>query len=314
LLYVGGEFLLRSAISISERIGISQFIIGLTVVALGTSLPELFVSVIAVVRNTPEIAIANIVGSNIINIALIIPIALLFTSIRMPKRLPNFDYPIMLISFLLIVALIIEWPKFPQSINFTLSRIDGGILLIALAGYFGYLIHSARKEKSKQGDQSAQTEVQIPIALVILMFLCGVSALAFGSNTLVSGATAIAASLGISTRIIALTIVAHGTNLPEIFTTIVALCKKETNIIIGNLIGSNVINTLFILGIIGVTTSLTLTEVTLFFVDLMMLIAISGYIFVILASAKKKLLLRTHHGALILVSYITYFTWILSRS
>lgn len=309
LLYIGGEFLVKSAIAISVRCNIPQLIIGLTVVALGTSLPELFVSMVAALNDAPEIATANIIGSNIINLALILPCIPLCTPLLIPGRLRRIDYPMMLLSFVLIVLLLVDWRTISSEVEFNISRVDGVILLAVLTGYIGYLIHAVHRTHTNSPHEAKEKEGSGWVILV--MFVGGAAGLAFGSSLLVSGAENIAETFGISRRVIALTVVAHGTNLPEIFTAIAAIRKKESGIAVGNLIGSNIINTLFVLGAIGVATPLFLPDARDFLVDLAALIAISGYIYAVLLLGKRTIPLGRLRGGLMLASYIAYFAWVI---
>ena len=316
LLYLGGEFLIRAAVALTRRFGISELIIGLTVVALGTSLPELCVSIVAVLRGSPEIVVSNIIGSNIINIALIFPLVPLVTPLLIPPSLRKVNYPIMLLSFTLVLVLLLQWSALPQQIRVHISRGDGVVLLVVLTGYVVYAVRSAAVPRTLRtplptpvGD--AQTE-QVPhIWSTVVLLVVGSALLALGSELLLQGATAVAILFGISTRIIALTIVAHGTNLPEIFTTLAALRRKKSNIIVGNLIGSNIINSLFVLGVVGVSAPLFIDAATVFLLDVGILIAISVYIFVIMIVKNGPL--HVWRGMLILLPYIGYYAWILSK-
>lgn len=310
-LYIGGEGIVRVAIQISQRIGISRLAIGLTVVALGTSLPELFVSINSVITGSPEIAIANIFGSNIINIGLILALSIIIRPMIIPQRVRSFDYPYMLIAFLTITALLIMWKTIRSQITISIITVDGIGMLSGLALFLFFTLRASKKS-TKQSAPIAKQKNSHPVALIGVGIL-GIAALHFGSTFLINGATGIAQQFGVSERVIALTIVAHGTSLPEIFATLAAIRKKEGELIFGNLIGSNIINSLLIFGVIGVTTTLTIQNASAFIFDIIALFIVAIVIYLLMYAHRTKIIFNRLHGIVILLCYGGYFYCVLAR-
>lgn len=231
----GADWFVEGASHLALRFHIPQIVIGLTIVAFGTSAPEAAISVTSALKNSNDLAIANIIGSNIINVLLILGIVGMLISLKVQETTYNYEIPFVLLMTLLLLVL----GKLDQS----LSRLDGVILLIFFALFFVYLIYMAKAHKEENHDVIVRSSLQIVIFLVV-----GIIGILAGSQMTISAAEKIAASLGISKRIIGLTVVAFGTSLPELVTSLVAAFKHNDDLSVGNIIGSNIFNILFILG------------------------------------------------------------------
>jgi cation:H+ antiporter len=243
LLFFGAEGLVRGSVSLALRVGIHPLVAGLTVVAFGTSAPELSVSMASAFEGRGAIAIGNIIGSNIFNIAVILGIAAMIQPMKIHLDVLKRDIPVMLVVALIGGALVASG---------NVTRLSGSLLFIALLGYLIYTVRAAKRDLS--GEQIITEEApKKPSAscwLDVVFVLGGLGLLVYGADMLVEGATAFAKGLGVSDAVIGLTVVAAGTSLPELATSLVAAFKKESDIAIGNVVGSNIFN---ILGILGLT-------------------------------------------------------------
>lgn len=244
----GAELLVRGAATISARMGISPIVIGLTVVAFGTSAPELAVSVNAALGGSSDVALGNVVGSNIANILLILGLSATVGALSVTQRIVRLDVPILIVVSL--VALV-------MSLDNSIGRIDGAILAAGAIGYTVWLIKTTRTTKPAPGVEEEYQEAldildddlsRLPLGTQILLVVVGLVILVIGSQLLVNSATTIAKSLGVSELVIGLTIVAIGTSLPELATSVLASIRGERDIAVGNVIGSNLFNIMLVLG------------------------------------------------------------------
>lgn len=246
LLVAGAEVLVRGAAKLAAQFGIPPLIIGLTVVAFGTSAPETAVSVQAALDGSGDLAIGNVVGSNIANVLLILGLTALIAPLIVSRQLIRLDVPIMIGASLLTFGL--AWDG-------SLSRLDGALLFAGVLAYTGFLIYSARKDKGGDDDEFAKEfgldEAPKPYAWAINLglIIAGLVLLVTGSNFLVEGAVTLARALGLSELVIGLTVIAIGTSLPELATSIIAAFKGERDIAVGNIVGSNIFNLLCVLGL-----------------------------------------------------------------
>lgn len=236
-LFVGGEFLVRGSVAVARGFGISPLLIGLTVVGFGTSTPELLVSVDAALRGLPDIALGNVVGSNIANILLIVGASALLWPITLTGNFPKRDLVTMLVAALLLL------PLFALG---AVGRVAGMVLVGGLVIYLVLAFRGARGEQEVQPEYGAAMPLWVAGGLVVV----GLLALLVGARLLIDGAVAIARDFGLSEAFIGLTIVAVGTSLPELATSLVAALRRQSDIAIGNVVGSNIFN---ILGILGAT-------------------------------------------------------------
>jgi cation:H+ antiporter len=246
LLVAGAEVLVRGAAKLAAQFGIPPLIIGLTVVAFGTSAPETAVSVQSAINGSGDLAIGNVVGSNIANVLLILGLTALVAPLIVSRQLIRLDVPIMIGASLVVYAL--AWDG-------ELSRLDGALLFAGVLAYTGFLIYSARQDKGGEDDEFAKefglNEPAKPHAWVVNLGLivAGLVLLVGGSNLLVEGAVQLARALGLSELVIGLTVIAIGTSLPELATSIIAAFKGERDIAVGNIVGSNIFNLLCVLGL-----------------------------------------------------------------
>ncbi|HSX90849.1 MAG TPA: calcium/sodium antiporter [Pseudomonas sp.] len=247
LLVAGAEVLVRGAAKLAAQFGIPPLIIGLTVVAFGTSAPETAVSVQAAYNNSGDLAIGNVIGSNIANVLLILGMTALVAPLIVSRQLIRLDVPIMIGASLVVYAL--AWDG-------SLSRLDGALLFAGVLSYTAFLIVSSRKDKTAPADDEFAKEFGLdetpkPHATAINfgLLVAGLVLLVAGSNFLVEGAVGLARALGLSELVIGLTVVAIGTSLPELATSIMAAIKGERDIAVGNIVGSNIFNLLCVLGL-----------------------------------------------------------------
>lgn len=248
LLVIGAEMLVRGGASFAARMGISSLVIGLTIVAYGTSSPELVVSAKAALAGSPDIAIGNVVGSNIFNILFILGISALICPLAVSQQLVRIDVPIMIgVSVL----------TFILSLDGMLGKVDGIIFLTGIVLYTWFVISLGKKEKKKEVIKEYESEFGAPKKskswlLDIFLIAVGLGVLILGARWFVDGAIGIARGFGISELVIALTIVAAGTSMPEVATSIMASIRKERDIAVGNVVGSNIYNLLAILGVTSI--------------------------------------------------------------
>lgn len=287
LLLKGADWFVDGSSSIASRFGIPQLIIGLTIVAMGTSLPEAFVSITAALKSNAAITIGNVVGSNILNVGIILGITALFRPLHIQNSTIKYEMPFMMFVTLVLIL---------QGINNTISRFDGIILWLFFLGYL-YYIFRMTKNQTEEAEIKKTNPLFIPLGLICLMI---------GSNFAVDAATNIAISLGVSQRFIGLTIVALGTSLPELVTSVTAAKKGNADIAIGNIIGSNIFNILFVVG-----SSALITPVPFepnFIIDSFVAILIGLVLYI---CTKKTRVLDKKAGILLLVTYLIYFIYLL---
>ncbi len=246
-LVVGAELLVRGASRIASYVGISPLLIGLTVVAFGTSSPELAVSVKSALAGKADIALGNVIGSNIFNVLFILGVSAIITPLVVTQQLVRLDVPVMIIVSLVVLIF---------GLDLVFSRIEGIILFTGIIAYTVFLIYQAKKEKNSLVLQEYEAEFGVTvrkssknIVTYSVMVMGGLALLVFGSQWLVESAVSMAGYLGVSNLVISLTIVAAGTSLPEVFTSIIASVKGERDIAVGNIIGSNIFNILCVLGL-----------------------------------------------------------------
>ena len=287
LLLKGADWFVDGASSIASRFGIPQLIIGLTIVAMGTSLPEAFVSITAALKSNAAITIGNVVGSNILNVGIILGITALIRPLHIQNSTIKYEMPFMILVTLVLILL---------GINTTISRLDGIIMWLFFLGYL-YYIFKMSKNQMEETEIKQTNSLFIPLGLVCLMV---------GSNFAVDAATNIAISLGVSQRFIGLTIVALGTSLPELVTSVTAAKKGNADIAIGNIIGSNIFNILFVVGSSALITPVPFESH--FIIDSFVAILIG---LVLYLCTKKTRVLDKKAGILLLVTYSIYFIYLL---
>ncbi|MFP4488657.1 MAG: calcium/sodium antiporter [Bacteroidales bacterium] len=293
LLLISGEFLVRGAVALAAHFRLSKLVIALTVVSLGTSAPELVVSVDAALTGYADISLGNVVGSNISNISLVLAIAIIITPFFVNTRSLLRNWIIMMsLSLLLLVMLS----------DLQLSRPEGIILLVLLVSFIYFTLRTSGKE-GKNGIAEPPV-VRIKLTAAVMMVILSCLGLVAGADLLVKGASETARIMGLSDRIISVSVIALGTSLPELATSAVAAVRKENDISIGNILGSNIFNILAILGITSVITPFSLDDPGFFF-DLVWMCGISLILFILMLPLRGTVLSRWK-GLLLAVIYLTY--------
>jgi len=294
LLYIGGELLVSFASSLALRFNLSPLVIGLTVVAFGTSAPELAATLSAALSGSPTIAAANVIGSNIANLGLILGLCVLILPIAVStKSILRRETPIMLLASFIALAFFA---------NSSLNRLEGGILLSLLIGYIIWMLKSPKEAQA----QSEETIKPSPLWLSIIGIIAGLILLVLGAQALVEGASTVARAFGIPERVIGLTLIAVGTSLPELASSLIAVFKRQTDMVLGNLIGSNIFNLLGILGISSLVTPLELPFAAIR-LDLLVMIAFALLSFIFLATRKK---IVRWEGLSLLLAYSIYVVYL----
>jgi cation:H+ antiporter len=299
LLLAGGEGLVRGASRLAIRLGLTPLFVGLTVVAFGTSSPELAVTVGAGLDGQGGLAIGNVVGSNIANIALILGIAALIRPIRIEAKLIRIDMPIMLGCSVLMVLLLFDG---------RVGRLDGALLVAGIVGYIGFSLWEVRRETEPvQAEFSAAAPPATgSLPLQIAMIVTGLVGLGLGASWFVDGAIGIATHLGVSSALIGLTIVAIGTSLPELATSVIAALRNQGDISAGNVIGSNIFNVLAILGIAALIVPLSPGLVGIDDLSVMLGVAVLLW----LLNVRRKLIGRVQ-GVFFLAAYAAYTAYLI---
>ena len=294
MLVKGADWFVDGASGIAVKFHIPQIIIGLTIVAMGTSAPEAAVSITAALGGSADITVGNIVGSNILNVLVILGLASVIIPIAVGKSTIKVDAPFMIA--ISAVFLLLGWDG-------TVSRVDGLILIALFAAYIGYMIWEAI-HSNDEGEEIKQ----LSIGQALLFTILGLGLIVLGSNVAVDAATELARIFGMSERFIGLTIVALGTSLPELFTSVVAARKGNADIAIGNIVGSNIFNILFVVGLSSLIVDVPFAAN--FRID--MLVAIAAAVFLWVAPMKNKKLV-SWHGAVMLLGYAGYFVYLLMQ-
>ncbi len=306
LILAGANFLTDGASAVAKRFNISPLVIGLTIVAFGTSAPELTVSVTSAVGGSAELAVGNVVGSNIFNILMIVGVTAVVAPIAISRGTLKHEIPLALLSS--VVVLICANDIFlGVGAENVLSRADGLLMLCFFAIFLAYTFAIARSHSDEeQGDEIKS----LPIWRCVLYIIGGLAALIFGGNLFVDGSSEIARSLGVSESVIGLTLVAMGTSLPELATSVVAALKKNPEIAIGNVVGSSLFNVFFILGTSATISPLPLGGITNF--DLCSLVAASLLLFVAGLYYKTRTITRAE-GVVMILCYVGYTTYLISQ-
>lgn len=292
----GADRLTEGASSLARRMKIPEIIIGLTIVAAGTSAPELFVSLVSALKGTPDMAVGNVVGSNTMNAMLIVGCAAMVAPMSISRSTVKKDIPFSVAASVLLILL---------GFDFFLGRIDGILLLLGFAVFMYYTLTQAKAGKA---EESAVEVKQQNMWLSMLFVVLGLALLVFGSNLFVDAASRVAYSLGISEAVVGLTIVAGGTSLPELATSVVAARKGQSAIAIGNVIGSNVFNILLILGLTATISPMAIQGITL--VDMLMMM---GSVVLVWFFSRTRYTVERWEGALLVAGYLIYLGWLLSN-
>lgn len=300
LLVKGADWFVEGASKVAEKFGIPQLVIGLTIVAMGTSLPEAAVSVSAALKGSAEITIGNIVGSNILNVLLILGVTSVIAPIAVQRSTVKYELP-----FVIAVS------AFLMAIGYTdnvVGRVDGIVLWALMLLYLAYLFIMAKKgevvqEESNEGEMS---DKPMPVWKMLLLIVVGGALIVLGSDIAVDAATALARIFGMSERLIGLTIVAFGTSLPELVTSATAAVKGKADIAVGNIVGSNIFNILFVVGTSALITPVAYAEN--FFTDSIVCVATVILLWILVVRNRR---LGRAGGACLLVCYAAYFVYLM---
>ncbi len=299
LLYLGAEGLIRGSVALALRLGLTPLVVGLTVVAFGTSSPELVVSLQAALSGNEAIAIGNVVGSNICNIALILGLSALIRPLKVHLQLLRMDVPLMIAASALLMLMLYDGG---------LGRPEGALLSVFLIGYTAFNVLNARRMQGAAPDVLAEAASPPggPAWRHGVFLFGGLGVLAGGAHLLITGAVDLAQQLGLSDAVIGLTIVALGTSLPELATSVVAAARNEGDIAVGNVVGSNVFNVLFILGLSALVHPLHTGGVTMTDLGIM-----TAFALLMLPLMRTGFRLVRWEGALLLVLYVGYVAYLL---
>ena len=299
LLYFGADWLVQGAITLALHLGLSPLIVGLTVVALGTSVPEALVSVQAAIGNQGGLAIGNVVGSNILNIALILGLSALISPLKVDSHLVKADVPLLAgATFMLIVLLE----------DFHISRMEGAFLLLCIVGYVVGNIMTVKRtspDENKIEGMDVQDDPSKSLWRDIGLLIVGIITLGFGANFLVTGAVDLARIWGLSEALIGLTIVSIGTGTPELATALMAAYRKNSDLAIGNAVGSNLFNIMFVLGLAGLVAPLDATGINSS--DLYVMLAVT---LLLLPTVWTGRVLDRKEGFLFLAIYVAYLYYL----
>ena len=295
MVLLGADRLTEGAAALARRMNVPEIIIGLTIVAAGTSAPELFVSLVSALKGTPDMAMGNVVGSNTMNCMLIVGCAAMVAPMTISRSTVQKDIPFSVGASVLLMIL---------AINAYLGRFDGIILLLGFAAFMYYTLLQAKKGQVEQQETVKQINPWLSAFFVVL----GLAMLVVGSNVFVDAASDVAYSLGLSEGVVGLTIVAGGTSLPELATSVVAARKGQSAIAIGNVIGSNVFNILLILGLTATISPMQIQGITL--VDMGMML---GSVSLVWLFSYTRFTVDRWEGALLVGGYLVYLCWLLSN-
>lgn len=290
------DWLTNGAVGLATKLGISQIVIGLTIVAIGTSMPEFFVSIVSAIKGTPDLAVGNIVGSNIFNVLLIVGVAATVAPIAIQRATVRRDIPIAIVASIMLTFMMLDD---------NISRIDA---LILFAAFIAFIWITLRNSKNDANEKDASTEKVIPTWKSVLFIIFGLVGLVLGSNIFVDNASSLAHGWGISDAVIGLTIVAGGTSLPELATSAVAARKGDSGIAIGNVLGSNVFNILMILGLTGIISPMHIQNIT--YIDMAVMV-ISMALFWLFSFTKLRV--ERWEGCVLIACFLGYITWLVSN-
>ena len=298
ILLIGGEFIVKGAVLVANKFHISPMVIGLTIVSFGTSAPELLVSIKAAIEGNPDIAVGNVVGSNIANLALVLGITVLFIPIVIDRSKIMINWVFMMLATIVFYLF---------SINGWVEEWEGIILFLALIIFIFFSIRFSDNKSPEDSEHTLTNSTNQKPIVIILYLILGIFGLYFGAEFLVEGAVSIAHKLGMSEAVIGVTIVALGTSAPELTASIVAAYRKESGISIGNLIGSNIFNIMAVIGITGMVKPISISSKIMSF-DMYWLLGISLMILPLIIIGSRIGRLK---GLLLLIVYISYIALVL---
>lgn len=297
LLVVGGEFLVRSSVGLSFKLNLSKMVIGLTVVSFATSAPELLVSVQAALDGSPDIALGNVIGSNIANIGLVLGITAVISALAIDRDFYRFNWPVMMLFSVALYFLLSNDGK--------LTALEGAGLLVGLIIYLFFLIKRARASREVAVEDVNDKLSETSYFKIFMWLVIGGAALYFGSEWLVFGAKDLAASVGISEYAISVTVIAIGTSVPELAASVIAALKKEKALSLGNLIGSNIFNIASVLGITSLVQTINVSDQAILGTNIFWMIGFAA-ILLPLAFLPRRLVISRVKGLVLVIAYLIF--------
>jgi len=294
ILIFGGHWLLKAAVGLSLRLKIPKIVIGMTVVSFATSAPELIVSLNSALEGHADLALGNVIGSNIANLGLVLGIVTIISSISVQKSFYTTNWPVMMLSSIMLYFFI--------AFDGILQRYEGVILIVTL---FVFLVYLLKFQKPAVVDEMPEDDEELPIHLIVIFHLIGGVGLWVGSELLIKGAVNLALEFGVTERVIGVTIISIGTSVPELAASVIAIIKKEKAISLGNLIGSNVFNILAVLGVTSMITPITVVDQGLLTFDIIWMLVFAIAIFP-LVFAPVRMKLGWKEGLILLIGYTIF--------
>lgn len=294
LLVLGGNWLLKSAVALSLKLDIPKIVIGMTVVSFATSAPELIVSLNAALSGSSDLALGNVVGSNIANISLVLGITLLFGRMDVQKSFYKTDWPMMIFASILIYFFLMD--------DKIIKQYEGIILVVLLIVFLIFLL---RFQKTAVIDELPEDDIPLPLYKIVFFLAIGGVGLWGGSELLINGATSLAKDFGVSERVIGVTIVSVGTSIPELAASIIAIIKKEKAISLGNLVGSNIFNIMAVLGITAIITPIAVVDEKFLSNDIYWMLG-TALLILPLVLLPKKMNLNWKDGLILLIVYVAF--------
>lgn len=315
LLIKGADIFVSGASNISKRLGIPSVIVGLTIVSLGTSAPELAVSAISAIKGNNEIAVGNVLGSNLFNTLVVLGVTTIIMTLTIKKSEVKRDYTINILATT--VLLFLTFTTILGGRDNYISRLDGIVLLIGCISYITYLVLSVKRGKVSseniQEELAVESVSEISVFKSIIKLIIGIAGIVIGGQVVVDSATNIATSLGMSEKLVGLTIVAIGTSLPELVTSVVAALKGEKDIALGNILGSNIFNILLIIGLSSAISPIAVSNNLLFdFIFLIIVTLIIGIM--IFFNKKEEKNFGKKEGIILVAFYVFYMAYIIIRN
>lgn len=303
LLIFSGKYLVKSGVALALHLRLSMLVIGITIVAFGTSAPELIVSANAVISGHPEIAIGNVIGSNISNIALVLAVTSIIIPIPVNRTSLRIDWPVMMLAFVLLYF---------AMLNGTIQRWESAMFVLTLIGFIIMSLIISRRNQALHAEKAAETDEKAAysIGVAVLIIVASSVGLAVGSDFMVDGASHIARNFGVSERIISITVIAFGTSIPELTASVIAAINKQTDISIGNIIGSNIFNVLAVLGISGLITPID-TSLAVFRFDILIMLLVSVFLFLFIFPF-QTVYLKRYEGVALFFIYLVYMALVVS--
>ena len=299
MLIKGADWFVDGASAIANRLGIPALIVGLTIVAMGTSAPEAAISISAALKGSADIAVGNVLGSNILNILVILGLTTLICPLAVQRSTRRYELP-----FVIVISGIMALLGLPDG---TLNATDGIVLIALFIAYLAYLFYMAKNSSEASEDESSEEVVDMPMSRIILSMVVGMALIIWGSDITVDAATAIAKIFGMSERFIGLTVVAFGTSLPEMVTSIAAALKGKADIAVGNIVGSNIFNILFVLSISSIITPVAYDST--FLVDSILSVGATALLWICTMNKRRRV--ERHAGFFMPLCYAGYFLYLI---